>query len=130
MKKFLALLLLTVSCTESKVSFDTAEDARRQARENATITAREYRSGAALTDFDIVMRGDSTIDVRCPQGDGWASVDLVNRDRGETIKLKCSTVSLGIGCLTDTDFKKRTNYDKQDGNCNRDIPFPLPKLVK
>jgi hypothetical protein len=123
-------MFITLSCTDSKVSFDTAEDARRQARENASITARDFRSGAGLVDLDIVMRGDSTIDVRCPQGDGWASVDLIDRNKGETIKLKCSTVSLGIGCLTEADFKKRTNYANQDGSCSNDIPFPLPKLVK
>jgi len=46
------------------------------------------------------------------------------------IKLKCSTVSAGLGCMTEDDFKKRANYANQEGRCNADIPFPLPKLAK
>jgi len=66
--------LLLVSCTGGpKVSFETVEDARKQAREQAASLAQEYRAAQGLSDYKIDARGDSTIDASCPQGDGWAS---------------------------------------------------------
>lgn len=121
-----------VGCTDNEVSFNTAEDARKQAREQAATLAQEYRAVQGLTEFKIDARGDSTIDRTCPQGDGWASVDLKAATAGDmrVIKLKCSTVSAGMGCMTEEDFKKRANYANQEGRCNSEIPFPLPKLSK
>jgi len=125
----LPILVLNPSCTKQKVSFDTAEEARKIARENSGVLARQYRADAKLEAFDLMLRGDSTITNECPQGDGWASIDLENRHTGEKIKLKCSTVSAGIGCLTEDDFKRRGEYANQDGRCNKEIPFPLPKIA-
>ena len=120
-----ASLLLAFACTE-EVSFQTAEDARAQARENAQHNALAYRAqNPVYKDHDIYMRGDSTISVKCPQGDGWASVDL--RLGQKTVKLKCSTVSGAIGCMTSSDFKTKV-YAQEDGKCSKEIPHPLPKL--
>jgi hypothetical protein len=124
----LPLFVFNPACTKQKVSFDTAEEARKIARENSGILARQYRAEAKLEDFDLMLRGDSTITNECPQGDGWASIDLVNRKTDEKIKLKCSTVSAGMGCLRDEDFKQRAEYANQEGRCNSEIPFPLPKI--
>lgn len=125
------ILFALFACSPNKVSFDTAEDARKQVRENVTSLAQEYRASQALTDYTLNVRGDSTISLECPQGDGWASIDLENRNANPkiVIKLKCSTVSAGIGCMTDEDFKGKT-YAKEEGRCNTDIPFPLPKIGK
>lgn len=122
-------VLCSVGCTRNKVSFDSAEDSRRQVRDNVSALANAYRAENKLADFDLYIRGDSTVSMDCPQGDGWASIDLKNPKTGDVIKLKCSTVSAGIGCMTDADFKTKA-YAKEDGVCNRDLPFPLPKVVK
>lgn len=124
------LTILLISCEQQKVSFDTVEDGRRQARENAEIVAKSWRSqNLAYADTNIYMRGDSTVSPECPQGDGWASVDIQDKDGKVLLKLKCSTVSLSIDCLEDKDFKSKS-YAAEEGRCNRDLPFPLPKLVK
>jgi hypothetical protein len=130
MNKIIAVALVcgAFSCKKEKVSFDTAEESRKIARENSSALAKSFRAESHLEDYDLMFRGDSTITVECPQGDGWASIDLVNRKTSEVIKIKCSTVSAGMGCLTDLDFKQRAVYANQDGSCNKDIPFPLPKV--
>lgn len=129
MKKiiFLVVLLLT-ACESQKLSFDSVESGRKQANENSQYVANQYRaSHPDLAAYSISMRGDSTQSADCGQGDGWASIDLVNKS--SVIKLKCSTVSESIGCRTDEDFKS-SPYASQDGRCNTEIPFPLPKIQK
>ena len=122
----LALFILFTACTSEKVSFQTAEEARIQARENSKELAQVYRAENGLADYSLYLRGDSTISQTCPQGDGWASIDL--KHGGQIIKIKCSTVSAGLGCLTEKDFKSKDAYARQEGSCNKDLPFPLPKV--
>ncbi len=127
MIKYLLFAGLAIGCNSpKKASWATQEDVRRQALENATFSAQKYRR-QFLPEYRLIPRGDSTISENCPQGDGWASMDLAHK--GVLVKLKCSTVSETIGCMTSQDFKKRT-YAQQDGRCNQKIPFPLPKIVK
>lgn len=125
------MLLAVCACTETKkASFETVEDARRQARENATTIAIDWRRQIpSMADLEIYARGDSTISPECPQGDGWASIDLKSKDGQKLVKLKCSTVSLSISCLEEGDFKTKS-YAQEDGKCNPDIPHPIPKLAK
>lgn len=114
---------------KEEVSFQTVEDARSQAKSNATQNATLYRSANKLSAYDIYARGDSTISNKCPNGDGWASIDLRETNGSGAIKLKCSTVSVALGCLTEDDFKSKS-YAQEDGQCaplNR-VPHPLPKL--
>ena len=130
MKKVLILTVVFLgACSQDKVSFATLEDARGQARENVTHVAQAYRAENKLTEYDLLVRGDSTQNSTCPQGDGWSSVDLTSKSTKETIKLKCSTVSLNLSCLVEADFKSKS-YASDDGHCNKELPFPLPKLVK
>lgn len=123
-------LLFFVACTPApKHNFQVVEDARLQAKENALMLAKQYRADNKMADWDIYARGDSTISSSCPQGDGWASMELRDTNSyGEIIKLKCSTVSLGIGCMTSEDFKNKV-YANQEGKCNPDVPHPLPKIA-
>jgi hypothetical protein len=67
----------------------------------------------------------------CPQGDGWASIDFMAKDMRMTYSVKCSTVSLALGCMTGDDFKKK-QYAEEEGHCQNlnKVPFPLPKLVQ
>lgn len=123
-------MIMLSNCSEKSASFETQEQARQQVLDNAEFNAKAYRNSTA-PDATIKMRGDSTVGPKCITGDGWVSVDLVNKDTGATLeKLKCSSVSATIGCMTDKDFKERKTYASQDGVCNKELPFPLPKIAK
>ena len=125
----LALLTLT-ACDQEKVSFETAESSRMVAHDNAEYNAKSFRaSNPQYVKYSISIKADSSITVKCPQGDGWASVDLVDIESGYKAPLKCSTVSASIGCMTDQEFKGKDVYIKQNDACDYAIPFPLPKLV-
>lgn len=118
------------ACGEKKASFETQEQARAQVLENAEFNAKVYRD-ANLPDAKIKMRGDSTVSATCITGDGWVTVELVQPNSTTSIQtLKCSSVSGTVGCMTVDDFKARKDYAKQDGECNKELPFPLPKIVK
>lgn len=124
----LMLLLLLVGCGGKGYGFATVEDARAQAKENGVQNAQMYRAENKLADYNIFARGDSTIMPDCPNGDGWASIDL----RGpSTIRLKCSTVSVALGCMPDEDFKTKP-YAQEEGRCQplNKVPHPLPKLAR
>lgn len=126
----LICLLALAGCGQKEVGFDTLETSRMQARDNATWNAQKFRaSDPRFTGLDIVSRGDSTQAPDCPQGDGWASVDMYNKDTGRTTKLKCSTVSVAVGCMTDDDFKGKV-YAQDDGHCQpiNKVPFPFRKI--
>ncbi len=127
-----ALFAILAGCGQNEVSFDTLENARKQAKENAEFNARKWRADTKLfVDANIISRGDSTQAPKCPQGDGWASMDLVNNSGQTHVKLKCSTVSDSVGCLDEKDFKSKT-YANEDGQCapTSKVPFPLPKIAK
>lgn len=121
-----------VACSKD-VSFDTLETARKQAKENAEFNARAWRSQTpAMAAGSIISRGDSTQAPACPQGDGWASMDIVDPATARVIvKLKCSTVSDSVGCRKDDDFKS-SPYANEDGRCQpvEKVPHPLPKIAK
>lgn len=129
MKMMIAALLLS-ACGKDEASFSTVEDARAQAKENGVLNAQAYRSENKLPDCDIYPRGDSTIAPDCPNGDGWASNEL-RCPNAKTVKLKCSTVSFSLGCMTDEDFKSKI-YAQDDGKCQprNKVPHPLPKLAR
>lgn len=125
--------IFLAGCQEKNVSFDTLETARKQAKENAEYNARAWRSQTPVTaELGILSRGDSTQEPACPQGDGWASIDLVNTKTAVVAtKLKCSTVSDSVGCRMDSDFKS-SPYANEDGRCQAvtKVPHPLPKIAK
>lgn len=117
---------------QQEVKFDTLESARAQAKENAEFNARKWRADTkTFVDANMISRGDSTQAPDCPQGDGWASIDLVNENGQKLVSLKCSTVSGSVGCLEGTDFKGKS-YAGEEGQCQATtkVPFPLPKIAK
>jgi hypothetical protein len=122
---------LLAACGPDKVSFDTLESARTQGKANAEFNATVYRA-AQKYDANIVAQTDSTMTPECPQGDGWASVKLIdNTNPARQVGLKCSTVSGSVGCMTDAEFKTKV-YAGDDGRCQATdkVPFPLPKIAK
>lgn len=127
----ISLAALIAACGK-EVGFETLETARTQARDNAEFNVRKWRADTKVAaDLDIMSRGDSTQSPDCPQGDGWASVKLVNKDGQEQASLKCSTVSASVGCLLEQDFRK-SPYSNDDGSCQpmAKVPHPLPKIAK
>lgn len=141
MKKFYMGIIAAVSfasfiagCSKNEVSFNTLEDARNQARANAEFNATSYRSeNPRMQGLKIVSHGDSTQTAACPQGDGWASVSIMNVDKEraavEKYKVKCSTVSAALGCYLEQDFQQKP-FAKQENSCDSTLPFPLPKVGK
>jgi len=128
-----AVVLALAACGKKEVSFDTLETARKQAKENAEFNARAWRSQLpAMAELSLISRGDSTQAPACPQGDGWATIDVVDqKTAGVRVKLKCSTVSDSVGCRADADFKG-SPFANEDGNCQSTdkVPHPLPKIAK
>ena len=128
----LAMIVVLPSCKgDNKASFSALEDSRSMAKANAEWNATSWRATGGYEAFDIISRGDSSQIPECPQGDGWASVDLIAKDKKQVIKLKCSTGSPNIGCLTENDFKTKA-YAQEDGKCQptAKVPYPLPKIGK
>lgn len=125
----IGLVLLLVGCEPtSEVSFDTLEQARTQASANATFNAQVFR-GTEHSGWTIISASDSSQTKICPQGDGWATLSLMNPDKTQTIPIKCSTASLALGCMLDSTFKTKS-YNTDDGRCSTEVPFPLPKIEK
>lgn len=128
----IASIVVLTACGKEDVSFNTLETARQQARENAEFNAQVFRSSMpGGGDLKIVSRGDSTQEPTCPQGDGWATIDVLNANGGKVAKLKCNTVSNSVGCRADADFKE-SPYASEDGKCAplSKVPHPLPKIAK
>lgn len=131
MKKYLFVMLVIAltGCTKESVSLGTLEDFRKQVKDNVTYVAQTYRAeNQVLAEgLEIVIRGDSTQDFDCPQGDGWASVDLINKETKKVqMKLKCSTVSLGLGCMEEADFSKK-RFASEENHCS-DKFKAIPKM--
>jgi hypothetical protein len=135
MKKILliaSVAVLVTACGKNEVSFNSLEEAKGTARENAMWNAQKYRQENVLfKGWDIIGRGDSTQENACPQGDGWATMEFVNPEKTFIKKVKCSTVSANTGCLEDADFKTKP-FASDDGHCQptNKVPYPLPKIAK
>lgn len=125
----LVALVALAACSGEKVSFETLETNRAVANENSAYNAKKWRADNGMGELGILTRGDSTQQAKCPQGDGWASVDLTNpQTKQAVLALKCSTVSPNIGCLKASDFKDRAVLANQENTCNAEIPTTLKKI--
>lgn len=127
-----AAILSCAGCSKD-VSFDTLENARKQAKENAEFNAKAWRAQTpAYAQLSLISRGDSSQTPSCPQGDGWATIDLVDPNRPDRkLTIKCSTVSDSVGCRESNDFKA-SPFANEDGSCQptTKVPHPLPKIAK
>lgn len=132
MKNYYVLIIaaMLTACGPEKASWGTQEDMRKIAKQNGEFSADAFRN-AYFPDLIVRPNGDSTINEDCPQGDGWVSIDLLDKQTQKVkVELKCSSVSMEIGCYEKAVFQTKKDYAAQDGRCNNAIPFPLPKLVK
>lgn len=122
-------LLSACGSGDKVVSFDTLELQRATANDNSRYNATKWRAENGFEQSGILARGDSTQQENCPQGDGWASVDLTDATtKAVVVKLKCSTVSGNIGCYLADDFKARAVLAKQENACNKSIPTNIKKI--
>jgi hypothetical protein len=133
MKVLLPIALLTTAMTltgcKEEASFDALESARATVNANAHYNASKFRAENGYSEMGLLVRGDSSQQPSCVQGDGWASVDLVDaKTKQPILKLKCSTVSPNIGCMTSDDFKSRTQYANQENACNQSLPLTPKKI--
>lgn len=119
-----------VTPRKSEVGFAALEEARITARKNAELNAEGWRA-SLYRDFVLVSRSDASQRADCPQGDGWASIDLVSPDKKKVVQIKCSTISTSMGCLLVADFKTKS-YAREDGVCQPTsrVPYPLPWLSR
>jgi len=124
---FIWALVTGCSPTE-EVDFSTLEQARAQASQNAEFNAQVFR-GQEMSSWSILGASDSTQTKACPQGDGWATLELLNPDKVTRIPIKCSTVSAALGCMLDSTFKTKP-YNTSDGKCSTEVPFPIPKIER
>lgn len=104
------------------------ETQRSVALENATKNAATYFAANPRFDssWSKIPHTDDQITAACPQGSGWAWVNLMKVE-GKDVEKKtiwCSTSSRSLGCYIDADFKKGPNAG-QAGTCNADLPYPL-----
>jgi hypothetical protein len=124
---------IALTACSKDVGFDALETARKQAKENAEFNAKVWRAQTpAYAQLSMIGRGDSTQTPDCPQGDGWASMDLVDPNNpARKVALKCSTVSDSVGCREGNDFKG-SPFAGDDGKCQpvEKAPHPLPKIAK
>ena len=129
---FVALLSAVVlsACGGGDVaSPDQLELQRQIANDNSKFNAQRWRGDNGYEQAGLLTRGDSTQQPKCPQGDGWASVDLIDaKSKAVVLKLKCSTYSASVGCYKDEDFKARPVLASQENTCNAGIPKVLKKL--
>lgn len=72
-----ALGTLVTACGRKEVSFEALEIQRGIANDNSKFNAQKWRAENGYEKNSILARGDSTQQANCPQGDGWASVDLL-----------------------------------------------------
>jgi hypothetical protein len=125
MKKILTLAVLAFAtilagCGSKEVSLDTLEEQKVIARDNSVFNAQRYKANhPVFSSYSIVPNGDSSQTRQCPQGDGWATLELF-KDGKQTQKIKCSTYSAATACLTDEDFKTKPFAD-EDKRCNQDL---------
>jgi hypothetical protein len=121
------------ACGPEQVSNDTLETGRLQAKANGEWLAQTYRAeNPQYANYAYSVATDSTMSNTCPQGDGWVSAKLINKENpSQKVSLKCSTISSAVGCMPDSEFQTKS-YAGDDGHCQNTtkVPYPIPKLTK
>ena len=104
------------------------ERQRDAALENATKNAARYFAMNPRFDssWSRISHTDDQITEACPQGSGWAWVNIMKvEDKNiEKNKIWCSTSSRSLGCYIDADFQKGPHAG-QAQTCNTNLNYPL-----
>jgi hypothetical protein len=125
----LAATIGLTACGSKEESPAALETAREVANANSKFNAIKWRGENGFEATSILGRGDSTQQPKCPQGDGWATIDLLNpATKQVALTLKCSTYSSNVGCSKAEDFKARPQLAAQENTCSAQVPYPFKKL--
>lgn len=113
---------------ENRKLQDMLETQRSTALENATKNASSYFAANPRFDntWSKIPHTDDQITAACPQGSGWAWVNIM-RVQGKEVEKKtiwCSTSSRSLGCYIEADFKKGVHASEAEG-CNANLNYPL-----
>lgn len=104
------------------------ETQRSVALENASKNAATYFQMNPRFDntWSRIPHTDDQITEACPQGSGWAWVNImkVTGKEVEKNKIWCSTSSQSLGCYIDADFQKGPHARTAAG-CNTNLNYPL-----
>jgi len=112
---------------------DLLEQQRSTALSNVTVNSSIYF--AANPRFDNTWKKmphtDDQIGPACPQGSGWAWVNVMHVDGKDVQKMKlwCSTSSQSLGCYTEADFQKGPHAGEPD-RCDQNLPHPLKRFTE
>ena len=130
---FFALLTSLLACSrQPDVGPAELDMAMKTSRDNALYNAKLWRSQNTIySAYDIMARGDSSQTADCPQGDGWATIELMDLSSQEKLTLKCSPWSAGKGCIDEAHFKASPDA-MTDKRCQptSSIPYPLPTIAQ
>lgn len=107
---------------------DLLEQQRSTALSNATTNSSVYFANNPRFDntWKKMPHTDDQIAPACPQGSGWAWVNVMHVDGKDVQKKKlwCSTSSQSLGCYIEDDFLKGPHAGEQD-RCDQNLPHPL-----
>ena len=110
---------------------DLLEQQRSTALDNALKNAANYFAANPRFDstWKTIGHTDDQISPSCPQGSGWAWVNVMKVEGKEVQKNKiwCSTSSASLGCYIDADFAKGPNA-KVAAACDPNLPHPLKPI--
>lgn len=113
---------------ENRKLQDMLETQRSVALENASKNAATYFQMNPRFDntWSRIPHTDDQITAACPQGSGWAWVNIMKVEGKEVQKNKiwCSTSSRSLGCYIDADFTKGPHGAEASG-CNSNLNYPL-----
>ncbi len=107
------------------------EQQRSTALSNAQANASAYFAANPRFDssWKIMPHTDDYIGPACPQGSGWAWVNIMKVENKEVQKKKlwCSTSSSSMGCYIEDDFTKGP-HAAEATKCDPNLPHPLKPL--
>ncbi len=107
---------------------DMLETQRSVALDNATKNSASYFALNPRFDssWSRIPHTDDQITAACPQGSGWAWVNIMKVEGKEVQKNKiwCSTSSRSLGCYIEADFMKGPHAQEAQG-CNSNLNYPL-----
>ena len=107
------------------------EQQRSTALANAQTNASAYFAANPRFDssWKIMPHTDDYIGPACPQGSGWAWVNIMKVENKEVQKNKlwCSTSSASMGCYIEADFMKGPHAGEAS-KCDPNLPHPLKPL--
>ena len=130
---FLFLFLVIAGCSkDNRAGAEELEMQMEVAKDNASFNANVWKAGVpAYSTWTVIPKEDSTQTRDFPQGDGVATVSLMNpEDPQKTAELKCSTYSKALGCRLKSDFLS-SPLGKMENHCadKANVPYPYKRIA-